>query len=1323
MLKRYSSVIKGIGISVGLLSVLVWYQNCGRSALDGIESSSTLGALDFTEDDLFLKLQNGQATVAELNYSMSRYQDFLSLEVAAMNSVGSQSGQTGTLPLGQVLRDVTQSIDSVVSELRRMLFDQRLATNSPEVLRKYTELVDLLSRARDINNYLILSANLGEVRRDLGQNRQDLIALRRDFEALRLSLNQVRDEILPALRLELESKIGAVSDKLDVEVSSRQAELQRLEGQIQAETDARKRADLRLRLDLDQKFLSLRTELNSRLDRVNDNLKKEVDAVRTIASSNLTFIRGIQESILVLNQQVRETSDQLTSLSERVTRDIALIQSELERVRTLGNENYQEMVKNWQCSEDMISRGGFEFYGTTAFSRLGISVSQACINQREDVLYSICTERYPAFCGSCRGHAKPNDCPAWNAMSGRDRLEILLNIRQEVAIHFLNQQSKLHGEAIYGGESCKVHCLTGVNDSEVRSTLASLINPNSSSRATCGQDEWRNCGLYGVTYSLAKNDVNLATKINQVNLNLSTEIARLRVDFEAEKKAVASRFGIVENELNQRIDQLRQVTENRFTQIARNMAGLSTASGQELAEDLANRGAFLAELGSRSAARRYLVVDAVSKAMGVSHETARAALVERDRELIALLSSGMAVSSFDVLTEVFKSLNPNQNSRPFYDLDFHTRVAPSCSGQVSFSPFTNIVGRDTHEILGMAYIRLLLSGTRASQSANNQIFFNLPGVLSSNSLQQAMVARLFDYRANPETAVSPNCLTAIDNFAREILLNDSRFAPQRALLSQNLTMQRMATLLVDDAKNALDRAGALHGLIAGSPSANRAELGNNLTLLINRIVEAAIAQRTFDLVNIEVENMIAVQKELSAQNGFQADFDRYLLAYRDSMAAMRTGLEQNRQALANEIAQRQQQNQAMQGQIGQLRDAMGYVAALAMTDPLASEEVRRRVAAAASIDSSIQNLINQINTVGRTPAEEPFTPIIRAIRHVTTGNVQCFSTQIAAGSLPSGAAFVGGWGEGAFGSCAVNFRNLNHMKQFKDLVAYRIWGSAHRVEYRSAFNNSVVRNVDFRQPASANPTRRIVSGNFRQGVFEAQVPGILDPVVARGWAHGEGVINMTPIFVAGNGAETRGTTQTYSMILYSPIVLDFVSTGLPQTISASDSSVEFDLTASGLKQRVGWIAGRQGGLLGLDLNGNNRIDNGSELFGEFTQVYSTGLRAQNGYEALKQYDENKDGHLNSKDPIFSKLMVWFDHNTNGVSEISELESLASLSVHDIQLNYTELPLDKQFSNGNRIRYQAKFYGPKNCGQSGCKSYDIYFGTAWQDQSPKILSQK
>ncbi|MCS6838562.1 MAG: hypothetical protein NZ480_06910, partial [Bdellovibrionaceae bacterium] len=557
-------------------------------------------------------------------------------------------------------------------------------------------------------------------------------------------------------------------------------------------------------------------------------------------------------------------------------------------------------------------------------------------------------------------------------------------------------------------------------------------------------------------------------------------------------------------------------------------------------------------------------------------------------------------------------------------------------------------------------------------------------------------------------------------------LNDSRFSNLRQRLSYNETLKRMSNLLHRDAQNVFGKIGTLHGaLVSAALSEGRTINSQQMSEIANRLVDVAVTQRRHHLVNLEIEDLVALQGQINRENGFERDFHAYLNQYRDNMAAIRSGMEVLRQNIQEEIAARIRGDQLLQKQIDELRDAMGYVAALALTDPLASDEIKRRVVRAANIDQEIRNLIEAINRSGRNNVEEPFTPRIAAIRHVTQGKASCFGTQVSATQLPPGPAFVGGWGimSGSniwSDSCMFNFRQGS---QHKDNVLYRIWGSAHKIEFRSTMDQNVVRTVDFRDSESTTfPIRRIVDGSFRQGVFDAQVPGILDPAVRHGYVYTAGVISLTPIYVSRTGLETRGASQIYTMTLYSPLVLDFVNKGLPKTLPADSQPVMFDLSNIGFKQQVGWISGQQGALLSIDLNGNGVIDNGSELFGEFTVLKHTGERAQNGFVALAQYDANKDGFIDSKDPIFHKLLLWFDHNADGVSEQGELKTLEDTKVTRISLKYSEVPEDRQWDNGNRIRYQARFYGPSQCGTSGCKTYDIYFGTSWTEKQPKLLTK-
>lgn len=142
----------------------------------------------------------------------------------------------------------------------------------------------------------------------------------------------------------------------------------------------------------------------------------------------------------------------------------------------------------------------------------------------------------------------------------------------------------------------------------------------------------------------------------------------------------------------------------------------------------------------------------------------------------------------------------------------------------------------------------------------------------------------------------------------------------------------------------------------------------------------------------------------------------------------------------------------------------------------------------------------------------------------------------------------------------------------------------------------------------------------------------------------------------------------------SPLVLDLNKNGRYDLIDVWNDNykIYFDLQARDQKVRTGWVA--QGdAFLALDLNDNKKIDSGSELFGEysFTKSKSTnenGSTFENGFLALAQYDDNKDGVIDAKDAIFKKLVVWNDRNSNGISEMNEMKSLSASGVHSLGLS-------------------------------------------------------
>ncbi|MCZ6187237.1 calcium-binding protein, partial [Campylobacter ureolyticus] len=94
------------------------------------------------------------------------------------------------------------------------------------------------------------------------------------------------------------------------------------------------------------------------------------------------------------------------------------------------------------------------------------------------------------------------------------------------------------------------------------------------------------------------------------------------------------------------------------------------------------------------------------------------------------------------------------------------------------------------------------------------------------------------------------------------------------------------------------------------------------------------------------------------------------------------------------------------------------------------------------------------------------------------------------------------------------------------------------------------------------------------------------------------------------------------------------------------------------------------GILVIDKNGNGIIDNGNELFGNFT-TKNNGDMANNGFEALKDYDTNGDLIIDYRDDKFSELRVWQDLNSDGISNKGELKTLNELGIKSLNLKYKD----------------------------------------------------
>lgn len=145
-----------------------------------------------------------------------------------------------------------------------------------------------------------------------------------------------------------------------------------------------------------------------------------------------------------------------------------------------------------------------------------------------------------------------------------------------------------------------------------------------------------------------------------------------------------------------------------------------------------------------------------------------------------------------------------------------------------------------------------------------------------------------------------------------------------------------------------------------------------------------------------------------------------------------------------------------------------------------------------------------------------------------------------------------------------------------------------------------------------------------------------------------------------------------------PIVLDLDGDGIELTSAAAGA--DFDLDADGQAEKMATVKGGDG-FLALDRNGNGKIDDGRELFGD---QHGAG----NGFEELARFDSNQDGRIDRDDAVFNQLRVLVSQReAQSIAQMTML-SLDQLGIRSINLAARDV--SQAAMGGNRLTQISHF---------------------------------
>lgn len=200
-------------------------------------------------------------------------------------------------------------------------------------------------------------------------------------------------------------------------------------------------------------------------------------------------------------------------------------------------------------------------------------------------------------------------------------------------------------------------------------------------------------------------------------------------------------------------------------------------------------------------------------------------------------------------------------------------------------------------------------------------------------------------------------------------------------------------------------------------------------------------------------------------------------------------------------------------------------------------------------------------------------------------------------------------------------------------------------QYRQAFD----RSYEFERGTSAFDLSDLVSHEAAQGYIRL--------VEARG-PRGEAEIDRL-----GEMRVAVEYMREHASLWITPIVISIDGPRALRDLLSPDRPVRFDLNGDGTAELWPWVKPTTGFLV-WDPERTGIITSGQQLFGNATWW----MMFKDGYAAMEGLDDNGDGQLAGDE--LTGLAVWFDRNSNGVSDRGEVVDLDTLGIESLAVFWT-----------------------------------------------------